>query len=60
LFGVLSVFDRRIKWMIRLRPEQVLTFNVTLHVHTSYGHNHPFDATVKYRQHTERARNANA
>jgi len=34
LFGVLSVFGRRIKWMIRLRPEQVWTCNVTLHVYT--------------------------
>ena len=28
-FGVLSVFGRRIKGMIRLRPEQVWTCNVT-------------------------------
>jgi hypothetical protein len=28
LFGVLSVFGRRIKGMIRLRPEQVWTCNV--------------------------------
>ena len=31
LFGVLSVFGRRIKGMIRLRPEQVWTGNVTRH-----------------------------
>ena len=31
LFGVLSVFGRRIKGMIRLRPEQVWTCNVTRH-----------------------------
>jgi hypothetical protein len=29
--GVLSVFGRRIKGMIRLRPEQVWTGNVTRH-----------------------------
>ena len=29
-FGVLSVFGRRIKGMIRLRPEQVWTCNVTV------------------------------
>jgi hypothetical protein len=39
LFGVLSVFGRRIKGMIRLRPEQVWTCNVTLHVHTCSGRN---------------------
>jgi hypothetical protein len=33
LFGVLSVFGRRIKGMIRLRPEQAWTCNVTLHFH---------------------------
>ena len=38
-FGVLSVFIRRIKGMIRLRPEQVWTCNVTLHVHTCSGRN---------------------
>ena len=32
---MLSVFGRRIKGMIRLRPEQVCTCNVTLHVHTT-------------------------
>jgi hypothetical protein len=37
LFGVLSVFGRCIKGMIRLRPEQVWTCNVTLHVHTCSG-----------------------
>ena len=31
LFGVLSVFGCRIKGMIRLRPEQVWTCNVTRH-----------------------------
>jgi hypothetical protein len=31
MFGALSVFGRRIKGMIRLRPEQVLTCNVTRH-----------------------------
>jgi hypothetical protein len=36
-FGVLSVFGRRIKGMIRLRPEQVWTCNVALHVHTWRG-----------------------
>ena len=39
LFGVLSVFGRRIKGMIRLRPEQVWTCTVTLHVHTYSGLN---------------------
>ena len=37
LFGVLSVFGRRIKGMIRLRPEQVWTCNVTLLVRTCSG-----------------------
>jgi hypothetical protein len=31
MFGALSVFGRRIKGMIRLRPEQVWTCNVTRH-----------------------------
>jgi hypothetical protein len=31
LFGVLPVFGRRIKGMIRLLPEQVWTRNVTRH-----------------------------
>jgi hypothetical protein len=40
------------------KPEQVWTCNVTLHVHTFSGRNRiiPFDATAKYRQHTEQAR----
>jgi hypothetical protein len=42
LFCALSVFGRRIKWMIRLRPEQVWTCNVTLHVHTCSGRNRIF------------------
>jgi hypothetical protein len=33
LFGVLSVFGRRIKGMVRLRPEQVLTGSVTCQHH---------------------------
>jgi hypothetical protein len=33
LFGVMLVFGRRIKGMIRLRPEQVLMGNVTRHHH---------------------------
>jgi hypothetical protein len=36
LFGVLSVFGRLIKGMIRLRAEQVWTCNVTLYVHTIF------------------------
>jgi hypothetical protein len=32
-FGVLSVFGRRIKGMIRLRPEKVWTCNVIMHGH---------------------------
>jgi hypothetical protein len=36
---VLSVFGRRIKGMIRLRPEQVWTCNETLRVHTFSGRN---------------------
>jgi hypothetical protein len=39
LFGVPSVFGRHIKGMIRLRPEQVWTCNVMLHVHTCSGCN---------------------
>jgi len=35
LFGMLSVLGRRIKGMIRLRPEQVWTCNVTRHHRTS-------------------------
>jgi hypothetical protein len=31
MFGALSVFGRRIKGMIRLRPEHVWTYNVTRH-----------------------------
>jgi hypothetical protein len=31
MFGALSVFGRRIKGMVWLRPEQVWTFNVTRH-----------------------------
>jgi hypothetical protein len=31
MFGALSVFGRHIKGMIRLRPEQVWTCNVTRH-----------------------------
>jgi hypothetical protein len=38
-FGVLSVFGRRFKGMIRLRPEQVWTCSVTLHTHTCSGLN---------------------
>jgi len=34
LFGALSVFGRRIKGMIRLRPEQAWTDNVTRNVTT--------------------------
>jgi len=47
LFGVLSVFGRRIKGM---------------HVHTCSGRNriNPFDVTAKYRQHIEQARNVTA
>jgi hypothetical protein len=36
LFGVLSVFGRLIKGMIRLRPEQVWTYNVTRHHRLSF------------------------
>jgi hypothetical protein len=39
LFGVLSVFGRRIKAMIRLRSVQVWTCNVTSHVHICSGRN---------------------
>ena len=39
LFGVLSVFGRRIQGMIRLQPEQVCTCNVTLHVQNFSGRN---------------------
>ena len=39
LFGVLSVFGRRVKGMIRLRPEQMWTCNVTLHVYICSGRN---------------------
>jgi hypothetical protein len=39
LFGVLSVFGRHIKGMLRLRPEQVWTCNVTLHFHTCLARN---------------------
>jgi hypothetical protein len=35
MFGALSVFDRRIKGMIRLRPEHVWTCNVTRHYFVS-------------------------
>jgi hypothetical protein len=38
-FGVLSVFGRCIKGMIRLQPEQMWTCNGTLHVHTCSGRN---------------------
>jgi len=50
--------------MIRLRSEQVWTCNETLHVHTCSGRNHitlyPFEATAKYRQHTEQTCNVTA
>jgi hypothetical protein len=36
---VLSVFGRRIKGIMRLRPEQMWTCNVTLHVHICSGRN---------------------
>jgi len=36
LFGVLSVFGRRIKGMIWLRPEQVWTGDVTRHHRTLF------------------------
>jgi hypothetical protein len=38
-FGVLSVFGRPIKGLIRLWSEQVWTCNVTLHVHICSGRN---------------------
>jgi hypothetical protein len=86
-FGVLLVFGRRIKEMIRLRPEQVWMCNVTVTPYRECGQDsrprnvskvgyavtlrafrcavgiwpyHPFDATAKYRQHTEQARNVTA
>jgi hypothetical protein len=38
LFSVPLVFGRRIKGMIRLRPEQMWMCKTMLHVHTCSGH----------------------
>ena len=51
---MLSVFGRRVKGMILLRPEQVWTCNVTLHVHTLTLHVH----TLTLHVHTCSGRNS--
>jgi hypothetical protein len=52
LFGVLSVFGRRIKGMLRLGPEQVWTCNVNrVTYQTLRGHEsrpHRYDTVLRY------------